>query len=145
MLMMRAKVQGHRWVDHPAAAVMEARVPGQWVDRPAAMVMEARKQGHCWIDHPAAAVGKRIIIDVLMVCCAVDTWIIIDVLTVCCAVGQFPQWIILDVSTLLCNGHVLNTSHRLHAGHVQFAISIREESTLLTVKHRLGRESHSEY
>ncbi|KAL8582930.1 hypothetical protein ACOMHN_006474 [Nucella lapillus] len=56
MLMMRAKVQGHRWVDHPAAAVMEARVPGQWVDRPAAMVMEAREQGRCWIDHPAAAV-----------------------------------------------------------------------------------------
>ncbi|KAL8624110.1 hypothetical protein ACOMHN_036113 [Nucella lapillus] len=42
MLMMRARVQGHRWVDHPAAAVMEARVPGQWVDRPAAVVMEAR-------------------------------------------------------------------------------------------------------
>ncbi|KAL8578328.1 hypothetical protein ACOMHN_031702 [Nucella lapillus] len=38
MLMMRARVQGHRWVDHPAAAVMEARVPGQWVDRPAAVV-----------------------------------------------------------------------------------------------------------
>ncbi|KAL8612653.1 hypothetical protein ACOMHN_044594 [Nucella lapillus] len=56
MLMMRAKVQGHRWVDHPAAAVMEARVPGQWVDRPAAMVMEAREQGRCWIDLPAAAV-----------------------------------------------------------------------------------------
>ncbi|KAL8585215.1 hypothetical protein ACOMHN_013230 [Nucella lapillus] len=56
MLMMRARVQGHRWVDHPAAAVMEARVPGQWVDRPAAMVMEAREQGRCWIDHPAAAV-----------------------------------------------------------------------------------------
>ncbi|KAL8566840.1 hypothetical protein ACOMHN_052238 [Nucella lapillus] len=48
--------QGHRWVDHPAAAVMEARVPGQWVDRPAAVVMEAREQGRCWIDHPAAAV-----------------------------------------------------------------------------------------
>ncbi|KAL8570409.1 hypothetical protein ACOMHN_035827 [Nucella lapillus] len=47
---------GHRWVDHPAAAVMEARVPGQWVDRPAAVVMEAREQGRCWIDHPAAAV-----------------------------------------------------------------------------------------
>ncbi|KAL8614649.1 hypothetical protein ACOMHN_037702 [Nucella lapillus] len=56
MLMMRARVQGHRWVDHPVAAVMEARVPGQWVDRPAAMVMEAREQGRCWIDHPAAAV-----------------------------------------------------------------------------------------
>ncbi|KAL8614373.1 hypothetical protein ACOMHN_007711 [Nucella lapillus] len=56
MLMMRARVQGHRWVDHPAAAVMEARVPGQWVDRLAAMVMEAREQGRCWIDHPAAAV-----------------------------------------------------------------------------------------
>ncbi|KAL8623560.1 hypothetical protein ACOMHN_045494 [Nucella lapillus] len=56
MLMMRARVQGHRWVDHPAAAVMEARVPGQWVDRPAAVVMEAREQGCCWIDHPAAAV-----------------------------------------------------------------------------------------
>ncbi|KAL8606808.1 hypothetical protein ACOMHN_049637 [Nucella lapillus] len=56
MLMMRARVQGHRWVDHPAAAVMEARVPGQRVDRPAAMVMEAREQGRCWIDHPAAAV-----------------------------------------------------------------------------------------
>ncbi|KAL8591546.1 hypothetical protein ACOMHN_055513 [Nucella lapillus] len=56
MLMMRARVQGHRWVDHPAAAVMEARVLGQWVDRPAAMVMEAREQGRCWIDHPAAAV-----------------------------------------------------------------------------------------
>ncbi|KAL8573614.1 hypothetical protein ACOMHN_007167 [Nucella lapillus] len=56
MLMMRARVQGHRWVDHPAAAVMEARVPGQWVDRPAAVVMEAREQGRCWIDHPAAAV-----------------------------------------------------------------------------------------
>ncbi|KAL8598173.1 hypothetical protein ACOMHN_043244 [Nucella lapillus] len=56
MLMMRARVQEHRWVDHPAAAVMEARVPGQWVDRPAAMVMEAREQGRCWIDHPAAAV-----------------------------------------------------------------------------------------
>ncbi|KAL8621200.1 hypothetical protein ACOMHN_018501 [Nucella lapillus] len=55
MLMMRARVQGHRWVDHPAAAVMEARVPGQWVDRPAAVVMEAREQGRCWIDHPAAA------------------------------------------------------------------------------------------
>ncbi|KAL8579462.1 hypothetical protein ACOMHN_026827 [Nucella lapillus] len=49
-------VKGHRWVDHPAAAVMEARVPGQWVDRPAAVVMEAREQGRCWIDHPAAAV-----------------------------------------------------------------------------------------
>ncbi|KAL8612914.1 hypothetical protein ACOMHN_034991 [Nucella lapillus] len=48
--------KGHRWVDHPAAAVMEARVPGQWVDRPAALVMEAREQGRCWIDHPAAAV-----------------------------------------------------------------------------------------
>ncbi|KAL8587731.1 hypothetical protein ACOMHN_020949 [Nucella lapillus] len=56
MSMMRARVQGHRWVDHPAAAVMEARVPGQWVDRPAAVVMEAREQGRCWIDHPAAAV-----------------------------------------------------------------------------------------
>ncbi|KAL8573499.1 hypothetical protein ACOMHN_047770 [Nucella lapillus] len=56
MLMMKARVQGHRWVDHPAAAVMEARVPGQWVDRPAAVVMEAREQGRCWIDHPAAAV-----------------------------------------------------------------------------------------
>ncbi|KAL8604516.1 hypothetical protein ACOMHN_015800 [Nucella lapillus] len=56
MLMMRARVQGHRWVDHPAAAVMEARVPRQWVDRPAAVVMEAREQGRCWIDHPAAAV-----------------------------------------------------------------------------------------
>ncbi|KAL8616798.1 hypothetical protein ACOMHN_017835 [Nucella lapillus] len=56
MLMMRARVQGHHWVDHPAAAVMEARVPGQWVDRPAAVVMEAREQGRCWIDHPAAAV-----------------------------------------------------------------------------------------
>ncbi|KAL8617386.1 hypothetical protein ACOMHN_050323 [Nucella lapillus] len=42
MSMMRARVQGHRWVDHPAAAVMKARVPGQWVDRPAAVVMEAR-------------------------------------------------------------------------------------------------------
>ncbi|KAL8613852.1 hypothetical protein ACOMHN_032842 [Nucella lapillus] len=41
MLMMRARVQGHRWVDHPAAAVMEARVPGQWVDRPAAMEKQA--------------------------------------------------------------------------------------------------------
>ncbi|KAL8592579.1 hypothetical protein ACOMHN_030264 [Nucella lapillus] len=49
-------LQGHRWVDHPAAAVMEARVPGQWVDRPAAMVIEAREQRRCWIDHPAAAV-----------------------------------------------------------------------------------------
>ncbi|KAL8612657.1 hypothetical protein ACOMHN_044598 [Nucella lapillus] len=56
MLMMMARVQGHRWVDHPVAAVMEARVPGQWVDRPAAVVMEAREQGRCWIDHPAAAV-----------------------------------------------------------------------------------------
>ncbi|KAL8585600.1 hypothetical protein ACOMHN_067045 [Nucella lapillus] len=56
MLMMKARVQGHRWVDHPAAAVMEARVPGQWVDCPAAVVMEAREQGRCWIDHPAAAV-----------------------------------------------------------------------------------------
>ncbi|KAL8574769.1 hypothetical protein ACOMHN_035312 [Nucella lapillus] len=56
MSMMRARVQGHRWVDHPAAAVMKARVPGQWVDRPAAVVMEAREQGRCWIDHPAVAV-----------------------------------------------------------------------------------------
>ncbi|KAL8602200.1 hypothetical protein ACOMHN_022713 [Nucella lapillus] len=56
MLMMRARVQGHRWVDHTAAAVMKARVPGQWVDRPAAVVMEAREQGRCWIDHPAVAV-----------------------------------------------------------------------------------------
>ncbi|KAL8581320.1 WD repeat-containing protein 35 [Nucella lapillus] len=56
MSMMRARVQGHRWVDHPAASVMEARVPGQWVDHPAAVVMEAREQGRCWIDHPAAAV-----------------------------------------------------------------------------------------
>ncbi|KAL8560611.1 hypothetical protein ACOMHN_062576 [Nucella lapillus] len=56
-IMMVLNLQkGHRWVDHPAAAVMEARVPGQWVDRPAAMVMEAREQGRCWIDHPAAAV-----------------------------------------------------------------------------------------
>ncbi|KAL8615696.1 hypothetical protein ACOMHN_007449 [Nucella lapillus] len=55
MSMMRARVQGHRWVDHPAAAVMKARVPGQWVDRPAAVVMEAREQGRCWIDHPAVA------------------------------------------------------------------------------------------
>ncbi|KAL8605187.1 hypothetical protein ACOMHN_031128 [Nucella lapillus] len=51
----RDRLIGHRWVDHPAAAVMEARVPGQWVDRPAAVVMEAREQGRCWIDHPAAA------------------------------------------------------------------------------------------
>ncbi|KAL8593216.1 hypothetical protein ACOMHN_009871 [Nucella lapillus] len=57
MSMMRARVQGHRWVDHPAAAVMKARVPGQWVDRPAAVVMEAREQGRCWIDHPAVAGG----------------------------------------------------------------------------------------
>ncbi|KAL8564966.1 hypothetical protein ACOMHN_019868 [Nucella lapillus] len=56
MSMMRARVQGHRWVDHPAAAAMKARVPGQWVDRPAAVVMEAREQGRCWIDHPAVAV-----------------------------------------------------------------------------------------
>ncbi|KAL8618141.1 hypothetical protein ACOMHN_034368 [Nucella lapillus] len=56
MSMMRARVQGHRWVDHPAAAVMKARVPGQWVDCPAAVVMEARGQGRCWIDHPAVAV-----------------------------------------------------------------------------------------
>ncbi|KAL8582634.1 hypothetical protein ACOMHN_048819 [Nucella lapillus] len=56
MSMMRARVRGHRWVDHPAAAVMKARVPGQWVDRPAAVVMEAREQGRCWIDHPAVAV-----------------------------------------------------------------------------------------
>ncbi|KAL8586493.1 hypothetical protein ACOMHN_055197 [Nucella lapillus] len=45
MSMMRARVRGHRWVDHPAAAVMKARVPGQWVDCPAAVVMEAREQG----------------------------------------------------------------------------------------------------
>ncbi|KAL8620896.1 hypothetical protein ACOMHN_025029 [Nucella lapillus] len=56
MLMMRARVQGHRWVDHPAAAMMEAKVPGQWVDHPAAVAMEAREQGRCWIDHPTAAV-----------------------------------------------------------------------------------------
>ncbi|KAL8617877.1 hypothetical protein ACOMHN_016533 [Nucella lapillus] len=56
MSMMRARVRGHRWVDHPAAAVMKARVPGQWVDCPAAVVMEAREQGRCWIDHPAVAV-----------------------------------------------------------------------------------------
>ncbi|KAL8562877.1 hypothetical protein ACOMHN_004569 [Nucella lapillus] len=56
MSMMRARVRGHRWVDHPAAAVMKARVPGQWVDCPAAVVMEAREQGCCWIDHPAVAV-----------------------------------------------------------------------------------------
>ncbi|KAL8577199.1 hypothetical protein ACOMHN_061326 [Nucella lapillus] len=56
MSMMRARVQGHRWVDHPAAAVMKARVPGQWVDRPAAVVMEAREQGRCWIDNSAVAV-----------------------------------------------------------------------------------------
>ncbi|KAL8568914.1 hypothetical protein ACOMHN_017086 [Nucella lapillus] len=56
MLMMRARVRGHRWVDHPAAAVMKARVPVQWVDCPAAVVMEAREQGRCWIDHPAVAV-----------------------------------------------------------------------------------------
>ncbi|KAL8590908.1 hypothetical protein ACOMHN_052666 [Nucella lapillus] len=56
MSMMRARVRGHCWVDHPAAAVMEARVPGQWVDCPAAVVMEAREQGRCWIDHPAVAV-----------------------------------------------------------------------------------------
>ncbi|KAL8605762.1 hypothetical protein ACOMHN_066344 [Nucella lapillus] len=55
MSMMRARVRGHRWVDHPAAAVMKARVPGQWVDCPAAVVMEAREQGRCWIDHPAVA------------------------------------------------------------------------------------------
>ncbi|KAL8575853.1 hypothetical protein ACOMHN_014858 [Nucella lapillus] len=53
MSMMRARVQGHRWVDHPAATVMKARVPGHRVDRPAAVVMEAREQGRCWIDHPA--------------------------------------------------------------------------------------------
>ncbi|KAL8589023.1 hypothetical protein ACOMHN_048004 [Nucella lapillus] len=58
MSMMRARVRGHRWVDHPAAAVMKARVPGQWVDCPAAVVMEAREQGRCWIDHPAVAVMK---------------------------------------------------------------------------------------
>ncbi|KAL8558470.1 hypothetical protein ACOMHN_052287 [Nucella lapillus] len=56
MSMMRARVRGHRWVDHPVAAVMKARVPGQWVDCPAAVVMEAREQGRCWIDHPAVAV-----------------------------------------------------------------------------------------
>ncbi|KAL8619511.1 hypothetical protein ACOMHN_011862 [Nucella lapillus] len=56
MSMMRARVRGHRWVDHPAAAVMKARVPGQWVDCPAAVVMEAREQGRCWIYHPAVAV-----------------------------------------------------------------------------------------
>ncbi|KAL8600766.1 hypothetical protein ACOMHN_055961 [Nucella lapillus] len=56
MSMMRARVRGHRWVDHPAAAVMKAGVPGQWVDCPAAVVMEAREQGRCWIDHPAVAV-----------------------------------------------------------------------------------------
>ncbi|KAL8589368.1 hypothetical protein ACOMHN_021520 [Nucella lapillus] len=56
MSMMRARVRGHRWVYHPAAAVMKARVPGQWVDCPAAVVMEAREQGRCWIDHPAVAV-----------------------------------------------------------------------------------------
>ncbi|KAL8565326.1 hypothetical protein ACOMHN_029022 [Nucella lapillus] len=56
MSMMRARVRGHRWVDHPAAAVMKARVPGQWVDCPAAVVMEAREQGRCWIDHPAVEV-----------------------------------------------------------------------------------------
>ncbi|KAL8625790.1 hypothetical protein ACOMHN_012382 [Nucella lapillus] len=56
MSMMRARVRGHCWVDHPAAAVMKARVPGQWVDCPAAVVMEAREQGRCWIDHPAVAV-----------------------------------------------------------------------------------------
>ncbi|KAL8604713.1 hypothetical protein ACOMHN_017672 [Nucella lapillus] len=56
MSMMRARVRGHRWVDHPAAAVMKARVPWQWVDCPAAVVMEAREQGRCWIDHPAVAV-----------------------------------------------------------------------------------------
>ncbi|KAL8566192.1 hypothetical protein ACOMHN_034768 [Nucella lapillus] len=56
MSMMRARVRGHRWVDHHAAAVMKARVPGQWVDRPAAVVMEVREQGRCWIDHPAVAV-----------------------------------------------------------------------------------------
>ncbi|KAL8592182.1 hypothetical protein ACOMHN_030857 [Nucella lapillus] len=55
MSMMRARVRGHRWVDHPAAAVMKARVPGQWIDCPAAVVMEAREQGRCWIDHPAVA------------------------------------------------------------------------------------------
>ncbi|KAL8583895.1 hypothetical protein ACOMHN_009648 [Nucella lapillus] len=59
MSMMRARVRGHRWVDHPAAAVMKARVPGQWVDCPAAVVMEAREQGRCWIDHPAVAVAWR--------------------------------------------------------------------------------------
>ncbi|KAL8587586.1 hypothetical protein ACOMHN_045275 [Nucella lapillus] len=56
MSMMRARVRGHRWVDHPVEAVMKARVPGQWVDCPAAVVMEAREQGRCWIDHPAVAV-----------------------------------------------------------------------------------------
>ncbi|KAL8565251.1 hypothetical protein ACOMHN_001149 [Nucella lapillus] len=56
MSMMRARVRRHRWVDHPAAAVMKARVPGQWVDCPVAVVMEAREQGRCWIDHPAVAV-----------------------------------------------------------------------------------------
>ncbi|KAL8579823.1 hypothetical protein ACOMHN_048100 [Nucella lapillus] len=56
MSMMRARVRGHHWVDHPAAAVMKARVPGQWVDCPAAVVMEAREQGRCWIDHPAVVV-----------------------------------------------------------------------------------------
>ncbi|KAL8603464.1 hypothetical protein ACOMHN_053131 [Nucella lapillus] len=56
MSMMRARVQGHRWVDHPAAAVIKAKVPGQWVDRPAAVVIEASEQGRCWIDHPAVAV-----------------------------------------------------------------------------------------
>ncbi|KAL8563028.1 hypothetical protein ACOMHN_067585 [Nucella lapillus] len=59
MSMMRARVQGHRWVDHPAAVVMKARVPGQWVDRPAAVVMEAREQGCCGIDHPAVADNRR--------------------------------------------------------------------------------------
>ncbi|KAL8584613.1 hypothetical protein ACOMHN_002342 [Nucella lapillus] len=59
MSMMRARVQGHRWVDHPAAAVMKVRVPGQWVGCPAAVVMEAREQGRCWIDHPAVALRHQ--------------------------------------------------------------------------------------
>ncbi|KAL8563063.1 hypothetical protein ACOMHN_059580 [Nucella lapillus] len=59
MLMMRARVQGHHWVDHPAAAVMEARVPGQWVDRPAAVVMEAREQGRHWVDRPLNSRKQR--------------------------------------------------------------------------------------
>ncbi|KAL8560472.1 hypothetical protein ACOMHN_052168 [Nucella lapillus] len=62
MLMMRAKVQGHRWVDHPAAAVMEARVPGQWVDRPAAVAAGHTdphySQLHVEVEGPNKEAGK---------------------------------------------------------------------------------------